>query len=309
MITLHLSRSIYLFVWNNSTLLFFITHTHTHTHTASHRYNHKNLMEFINRNTHATLDVTTLLSRAESLEKQTLDSKEAESLLEKRKRFLEFLENTIQRDTEEHVDDCDLLGELEVSSRRAVYEIESLLRSSKRDLENLLVLPLNRDPHISVWGSHASMQSWIRHLKIVCEDLQKLQDKYAKPNPIIRVSTQKEFLRFTSKSLEKKKDIIFVVAYLCESWDEGCKIVAKEIHDMALRFQGIVTVVTIDATNLRSELTYAGIWTVPTICIISEGVEIKRFEGPEVVGLRHFVEDMDLVVHALTARTSIDEAK
>ena len=174
-------------------------------------------MEFINRNTHATLDVTTLLSRAESLEKQTLDSKEAESLLEKRKRFLEFLENTIQRDTEEHVDDCDLLGELEVSSRRAVYEIESLLRSSKRDLENLLVLPLNRDPHISVWGSHASMQSWIRHLKIVCEDLQKLQDKYAKPNPIIRVSTQKEFLRFTSKSLEKKKDMIFVVAYLCES--------------------------------------------------------------------------------------------
>ena len=92
------------------------------------------------------------------------------------------------------------------------------------------------------------------------------------------------------------------MAYLCESWDEGCKIVAKELRSMALRFEGIITVVSIDATDLRSELTYAGIWTVPTIRIVSQNVELKRFEGPEVVGLRHFVEDMDVVVKSLIER-------
>ena len=52
---------------------------------------------------------------------------------------------------------------------------------------------------------------------------------------------------------------------------------------MALRFEGIITVVSIDATDLRSELTYAGIWTVPTIRIVtSQNVELKRFEGPEL---------------------------
>ena len=71
---------------------------------------------------------------------------------------------------------------------------------------------------------------------------------------------------------------------------------------MALRFEGIITVVSIDATNLRSELTYAGIWTVPTIRIVSQNVELKRFEGPEVVGLRHFVEDMDVAVKSLIER-------
>ena len=69
------------------------------------------------------------------------------------------------------------LEELEVSSRRAVFEIESLLESSKRDLEDLLVLPLTHNPHPNVWGSHSSMQSWIRHLQIVCKDLQKLDKK------------------------------------------------------------------------------------------------------------------------------------
>ena len=244
-----------------------------------------------------------LRSRAESLEKQCLDSNEARSLLQERQRLLTYLERTLSRDKEDQVDDYDLLGELEVSSRRAVFEIESLLESSKRDLENLLFLPISRNPHPNVWGSHVSMQSWIRYLQIVCENLGKLEQKYSKPNPMIRISKRKEFLDFCSKRLENiKSSEVFVVAYLCESWDQGCKLVAKELHSMASRFEGIINVVLIEATDLRSELTYAGIWTVPTIRIISKSVELKRFEGPEVVGLRHFVEDMDVVVQALIER-------
>lgn len=254
-------------------------------------YNHSNILNFIDKNIHATFDVETLLTRSNSLEEKYLDEKEAQELLEERRRLLNFLEQKLDRDTEEHVDDCDMFGELEVSSRRAVFEIEAILKSSKQDLQNLLTLPVNCDPHPNVWRTHSSTNTWIRHLRVVCEDLRKLESKFTEIDPVTYIKERKDFLKMEKRLKSEHDNRLFVVAYLCEEWDVGSKLVAKEIKSMASRFQDNLMMM-VDATQLRSELTYVGIWTVPTVRIIRNGAEIKRFEGPEIVGMRHFVEDL-----------------
>ncbi len=63
------------------------------------------------------------------------------------------------------------------------------------------------------------------------------------------------------------------------SWCTPCKTQTLILNDLSERLKGVVTIVRIDIDEPENDLIKTKIHAVPTLCLLKEGKEVKRFIG------------------------------